>query len=98
MSNSGEKGVDEALEKFKAELKGWRSSPDGEDFCPDCWPKKLARLRINRDNSNSRDEEIINIFTNDSTPLDDIAKSRKIKDGYMALCSICKKEAFAPLT
>src|SRR3989338_1980151 len=29
--------------KFRQELRGWRRSPDSEDYCPGCWVRYVER-------------------------------------------------------
>ncbi len=89
IENSGDeekKPTPETLRKFKEALRDWRVSPDGEDFCPDCWPKYLNKF----------DNKYREMIQDDSSPLSKYAETRKASNGWFALCEECKKDAFVP--
>lgn len=76
----------ENLGKFKELLKGWRTSPDGMDYCPDCWPKYLNKI----------DPKIREMAKEDAYPTADLGETRKSEKGWCAICEECSKEAYTP--
>jgi hypothetical protein len=79
------------LTKFKEMLKGWMTSPDGEDYCPDCWEKYLEKC-------GKEIEEMIKKTSHPaaSWPKKVMEKTRKAADGWYASCEGCKKYIFVP--
>ena len=65
-----------SLQKFKEALKGWRTSPDGEDFCPDHWGVYLDKF----------DERGRKIITSYSQATQKLAGYRKMRDGWGTIC------------
>ncbi len=79
-----ERGV---LGKFREKLEGWMTSADGDDYCPDCWKKYLSQFDAQLQESVKKDAK--------PTAQKDIAKTRKILEGYQAICEKCAKEIFS---
>lgn len=70
-----------SIDEFRKVLKKWHQSPDGEQFCPDCWGKYLNRIK-------PEDREGVK---NDSDSLNKRLENCKYRDGYLAMCEECGK-------
>ncbi len=74
------------LMQFRLLIRGWYVSADGEDFCPDCWPKKVDVFKDT--------PEIQRDFIKDSKPLVKLAHTRYGRDGWFCQCEKCKRSEF----
>lgn len=97
------------LGKFREMLDGWMTCESG-DYCPDCWGKRLEEFRkkpaeelIHKGGGVFTTPEenkavFLEYLQKDAKPTaqKDIAKSRKILDGYHTSCVKCGKVVFAP--
>ena len=83
---------DPKLVEFRKSIKGWMTSPDGEDFCPESWERYLAKIR-------EKDSKLELIVKKDSRPTSSVAETRKASDGWLVMCGeeSCKNEVFLPL-
>jgi hypothetical protein len=80
--------VNNKFVQFLHELKGWMTSPDGEDFCPECWKQYLDKL--------TGAQRVMALDNSGSTAGKHTAKTRKAADGWLAFCEKCGKDVFVP--
>lgn len=82
------------LEEFKSRLRGWVTSPDGEDFCPKSWAEYLKKRRAEDDPSG----KILEMVKSDSKSTSKLAETRKAFDGWFVMCAEenCREEVFIP--
>ena len=78
------------LKTFKKQLAGWMTEPDGEnDYCPNCFPKKLAKMK-----------ELLlrTAFAKESfaTRTLSLERVRRCAEGFITFCAMCQKEVFVP--
>lgn len=77
---------------FLKKLEGWWVNPDGEDYCPECFPKWLDKF----------EPEMRQITKEDSRRLDDskggYARNRRARDGWFVICNgeNCQRQVFVP--
>ena len=69
------------FQEFLAKLEGWKTSPDGEDFCPECWNQYLQRFS----------RKVRDAVKEDSIKTSKVAESRKVSDGWWVGCASCNK-------
>ena len=80
--------IQTSLQEFKEVLdrEGWRTA-DGEDYCKDCWIKYINIF----DEGDERDS-----IVRFSSPISEVAKTRKARDGWNVNCNECDNKVFVP--
>jgi len=68
-------GTPTSLLAFKEALSGWRTI-DGDDICPDCWPRWLMQF----------EEPYRTEVQESSRPTAQYVRSRKSADGWFVMC------------
>lgn len=76
----------ESFAVFKKQLEGWMASPDGQDYCPKCWPQFLEKF----------EPKHRGMVIKDARPTAAVAEPRKSSDGWLAICESCGTDVFTP--
>ena len=74
-----------SLNHFTDKLRGWKTSPDGEDFCPKCWEEYI-------DNVKKQDVDIAEMMVKDGCDTATVAETRRSRDGWFTICCKCNQE------
>ncbi|MDP2598426.1 MAG: hypothetical protein Q8P49_01195 [Candidatus Liptonbacteria bacterium] len=75
----------ESLSTFKERIKGWRTLPEGTDYCPRCWANLEKNKRLSEDSMKT------------ARPTSDFVEQRKGTDGWSAVCQEGGEEVFVEL-